>query len=172
MNKIKDCHIIVCGPAVGKTYLATHDKRFVDLDGEKAKYKYGLENISSLENEKNKLNRGPVVNDDSSEYIIKLINKELKNNKYLLLSYHEKILKYVVDNKIPYCLVYPAKDLSYEYAKRMKKRGNSDLFIHSMTDIDIWNQFYAKDNNDNNARYKIELKSGQYLSDIINLFVD
>lgn len=33
MDKIKDCHIIVCGPAVGKTYLAQHDNRFVDLDG-------------------------------------------------------------------------------------------------------------------------------------------
>lgn len=49
MDIIKDCHVIVCGPAIGKTYLGEHDNRFVDLDDEKAKYKYGLFNATKEE---------------------------------------------------------------------------------------------------------------------------
>ena len=43
MEKYK-CNIIVCGPAIGKTYLAEHDSRFVDIDGMKADYKYDTRN--------------------------------------------------------------------------------------------------------------------------------
>ena len=46
--------MIVCGPAVGKTYLAERDKRFIDLDGMKAEYKYGLYSLSNEEKEKGK----------------------------------------------------------------------------------------------------------------------
>ena len=53
LEKIK-CNIIVCGPAVGKTYLAMHDKRFVDVDGLKNDYKYDLYDMSLLDKEKNK----------------------------------------------------------------------------------------------------------------------
>ena len=85
------------------------------------------------------------------EYVI-WIEKELKNDKILLLSYHEGILNYIIENKIPYCLVYPAKDLSFEYAKRMIDRGNNYNFVHQMTDIDKWDFFYEKDINDKNAK--------------------
>ena len=172
MISVKDCHIIVCGSAVGKTYLANHDDRFIDLDGEKARYKYCLKNISDIENERNKLNRGPIINHDSDKYIINLINKKENANKILLLSYQEKILNYIINNNIPYCLVYPAKELSHEYAQRMKDRGNTDEFVHNMTDIDIWNEFYKQNSTNPYATYKIELKKGQYLSDIIDIFED
>ena len=66
MKKINDCHVIVCGPAVGKTYLAKMDSRFIDLDGEKAIYKYGLNNATDIELEKAKLliitqQNGPLI---------------------------------------------------------------------------------------------------------------
>ena len=51
MNKI--CSVVLCGPAVGKTYLSKTDSRFIDLDGMKAKYKYGI--IDEIDFEKNKL---------------------------------------------------------------------------------------------------------------------
>lgn len=61
---MKNIRVIVCGPAVGKTYLASTDSRFVDLDDERAKYKYGLFNASNEELERGKLNRNGVVNTD------------------------------------------------------------------------------------------------------------
>ena len=100
--------VIVSGPAIGKTYLAKINKRFIDLDGEKAIYKYGLEGKSDYELESTKLNRGKVVNNDSKEYIFKRLNEELKtvekeiarasgklsNNGFL-----EKAPKALVDNE-------------------------------------------------------------------------
>ena len=64
------CNVIVCGPAIGKTYLATHDKRFIDIDEMKADYKYGLYNLTREEKERGKLDRGKIINDDSSKYAI------------------------------------------------------------------------------------------------------
>lgn len=46
-----DCNVIVCGPAIGKTYLASIDNRFVDIDGMKADYKYGITNLPLPEKE-------------------------------------------------------------------------------------------------------------------------
>ena len=48
MNK-KLYDIIVCGPAVGKTYLSKNDSRFIDLDLMKAKYKYDIKNEDEFE---------------------------------------------------------------------------------------------------------------------------
>ena len=58
------CNVIVCGAAVGKTYLAEHDRRFIDLDDMKANYKYGLQNATREEREKGKLNRETIINKD------------------------------------------------------------------------------------------------------------
>ena len=166
------CNVIVCGPAIGKTYLAEHDDRFIDLDEIKASYKYGLSNATRKEKEHGKLNRGKAIKSDSTEYAIKILEKELENNHIVLISNgNKKLLKYVIDNKIDYCLVYAGIDLFDEYAKRMKNRGNSDIFINKMTKQDIWEQFYIENKNDLRPKYKIELGRGQYLSDIKNKFI-
>lgn len=170
MNKIK-CNLIVCGPAVGKTYLAERDNRFIDLDEMKAVYKYGLENVSRYDRENGKYNRGKVVNNDSYEYIIKVIDEIILDNKIGLLSFNDKILKYIYDKKIPYCLVYASKDSRLEYVDRMKKRGNKIDFIEAMASSNMWEKFYYKNVSDNNATYKIELEKGMYLSDIKDMFI-
>ena len=169
MEKL-NCNIIVCGPAVGKTYLAEKDNRFIDLDEAKAIYKYGLENLTREEKESGKLNRGTVVRHDSTNFAINKLLEAIENNKVVLLSYNEKILKYIIDNKIEYCLVYASQDSSEEYKERMAKRGNNSNFIEEMTNEDKWQQFYVSNKNDSNATYKIELKKGQYLSDIKDVF--
>jgi len=170
MKKIK-CNIIVCGPAIGKTYLAEKDSKFVDIDGMKADYKYNLYNLTLEEKEKGKLNRGEVVNSDSSKYAIELLKKTISENRIALLSYHKKIIDFIVENKYEYCLVYANKSLLYEYADRMKKRGNNSIFIEKMTNKKTWDEFYEKNINDKTPTYKIELMLGQYLSDIKDMFL-
>jgi hypothetical protein len=170
MSKI-DCKVIVCGPAIGKTYLAEHDKRFIDLDQLKSNYKYGLDFSTLEDKEKDKGNRGDIVKHDSTKYAINTLINELKNNKIITLSYSKGILEYLIDNKIKYCLVYPGKDLYKEYSMRMKKRGNSKKFIEEMTNKKEWEQFYISNVSDLSAAYKIELKKGQYLSDIRDMFL-
>lgn len=170
MEKIK-CNIIVCGPAIGKTYLAEQDSRFVDIDGMKADYKYNLYNFTKEEKEKGKLNRGEIVNHDSSKYAIELLKKTISEDRIALLSYNAKIIEFIIENKYEYCLVFADKDLFKEYAERMKIRGNNSIFIEKMTNQKSWNEFYEENINDKNSTYKIKLNSGQYLSDIKGLFV-
>ena len=95
MSKI-NCNLIVAGPATGKTYLALNDKRFVDLDGERAAYKYGFSSISELEVERSKGERGEVVNRDSLQYITRMIDEVIRDKRIGLLSYHEDILEYSI----------------------------------------------------------------------------
>lgn len=170
MDKIK-CNIIVCGPAIGKTYLAENDNRFIDIDGMKADYKYNLYHLSKKEKEKGKLNRGKAINEDSLEYAIELLQQTIKQNKIALLSYNKEIINFILENKYDYCLVYADKDSAFEYAKRMKIRGNNSIFIEQMTNKKSWDEFYKKNVEDKNPTYKIELKKGEYLSDIKNIFI-
>lgn len=166
-------NVIVCGPAVGKTYLAEHDKRFIDLDDMKATYKYGLDNLSRREKENGKLNRNGIVNKDSTQYAIKILEKEIANNHIVLISSDSKnLLKYIIDKKINYCLVYANINSKEEYIERMKKRGNNDIFIKKLTETEIWKKSYKKNKTDSNSKYKIELKQGQYLSDFKDYFID
>ena len=165
------CNVIVCGPAVGKTYLAECDSKFIDLDDMKANYKYGLQNSTKEERERGKLNRGKVVNEDSTRYAIEILKKEIDRNHIVMISVgSKKLCKYLIDNKIDYCVVYPAIDLVDEYIGRMRKRGNSETFIKKLTNSIKWEQDYYNCKNDLNAKYKIELKKGQYLSDIKEKF--
>ena len=169
--EIYDCKIIICGPAIGKTYLAEHDDRFIDLDEIKANYKYGLYNATREEMEKGKLNRVKVVNEDSTKYAIGILEKELKNNKIILISSgNNGVVKYILDNKIKYCLVYAGLELLDEYKKRMIQRGNNSIFVDKIANEQKWEEDYIKSVNDVNATYKIELKKGQYLSDIKDRF--
>ena len=161
-------NVIVCGPAIGKTYLKEHDDRFIDLDEIKSDYKYGYENKSRLEKEQGKLNRGKVINEDSTEYVINILEEEIKNNKIILLAHNKKVVDYVIKNNIDYCLVYASLDSADEYAERMKSRGNSDIFIEKMTNKDYWKDFYELAKNNKTAKYKLELKRGEYLSDVID----
>lgn len=161
------CRVIVCGPAIGKTYLAEHDDRFIDLDEIKSDYKYGLENATREEKERGKLNRGEIVRKDSTEYAIKILQKELKGNHFILISDgNERLFKYIKENNIEYCLVYAGIELVDEYIERMKRRGNSSSFIEKITNEEKWKQTYLNYRNDEKAKCKIELKKGQYLEDI------
>lgn len=170
MKKIK-CNIIVCGPAIGKTYLAEQDSRFIDIDGMKADYKYNLYNTPLREKEESKLDRGEIVNYDSSKYAIKLLEKTIVENKIALLSYNNKIIDYIIENNYEYCLVFADKNLLEEYKERMINRGNNSKFIEQMTNPNNWNEFYEKNINDTKPTYKIKLQSKQYLTDIKDLFI-
>jgi len=168
---MKDCKVIVSGPAIGKTYLAKINSKFIDLDGEKAIYKYGLYGKSDYELESTKLSRGEVVNTDSKQYVYKRLSEELNNGNIVMLSYNQKdIINYLIENKIPYCLVYADITLCDEYIERMKMRGNPQKFIELKQKE--WIKFYQENDNDTNATYKIKLKNGEYLSDYASYFLD
>ena len=116
------------------------------------------------------LNRGKVIHQDSLEYALNILKKEIQNDKIVLLSFNKELLAYLWDNNIDYFLVYPNINSREEYINRMKKRGNNEKFIESMTNVKDWNLFYSRNKNDTKPTYKIQLDEGQYLSDIKNKF--
>lgn len=166
-----NCNIIVCGPGIGKTYLASIDDRFVDIDGRKSAYKYGLENLSIEEREHDKLKRWKALREDSKEYAIKLLEETVKSNRIALISFHEYLINYAIEKEYDYCLVYAGLDLAEEYAKRMRLRGNSEEFVNEMTSKKNWERFYKENSTDSKPKYRIELKKGKYLSDIKDYFI-
>ena len=161
-------NVVVAGPGVGKTYLSKNDSRFIDLDEMKAKYKYNITNDEDFE--KNKLNRGKIIHEDSLEYSLDILKKEIIKEKIVLLSYNKQILEFVIKNNIKYCLVYPSLNSREEYANRMRLRGNNEKFVEAMTNEKNWKKFYMENSNDIKPAFKIELKKGQYLSDTKDKF--
>lgn len=161
---IKDIRVFVCVPGVGKTWLARHDDRFVDMDMLKAKYKYAQDDASDYEIEVLKGNRGQAVRKDANEYIERITKEYLSGtDKILLFAPNPQMVEMIYKNNIPYCLVYHSKDCIPEIAERMRARGNQENFIEAMT-LPI-NEFYAASVNDKRPAFKIELFSGEFLSD-------
>ncbi|KAG4091888.1 hypothetical protein H8356DRAFT_1705671 [Neocallimastix lanati (nom. inval.)] len=134
----------------------------------KAKYKYNITDDKDFE--KNKLNRGKIIHENSLEYSLNILKKEIMTEKILLLSYNKQLINYIINNNIEYCLVYPNLNSRNEYINRMKKRGNSEKFVEEMTNEKAWNSFYFENENDTKPTFKIKLKEGQYLSDIKEVF--
>lgn len=162
----------MAGPATGKTFLSEQDHHFVDIDGERAKYKYNLYSKTPEELEKGKSNRGEAIHKDSKEYAIQLLEETIQSGRIALVSYQEEIVEYLNTHHIDYCLVYAERSAREEYRERMIHRGNPEEFVRQMTEEDAWNQFFEKDKKDNRPKYKIILKKNQYLSDIKNDFLE
>lgn len=59
-----------------------------------------------------------------------------------------------------------------EYEKRMRERKNNKKFIDKMINNQAWKESYIKNKNDERPTYKVELGSGEYLSDIKERFFE
>lgn len=163
--KLEECRVFVCVPAVGKSYLAENDDRFVDMDMMKARYKYAQENFSAKEIEFAKGNRGKAVRGNSIEYIKNQTAKLLKEtDKILLFAPNPDVVAKLCEMGVEYCLVFHSKDCLDEIEQRMRDRGNQENFIRAM--IDPIDEFYAASISDTRPALKIELHRGEYLSDV------
>lgn len=167
----KDIRIFVCVPAVGKSYLEMNDSHFIDMDRLKGMYKYGYpEDMTYKEFEATKSNREPVVHSDTTEYIRRRTHEEIKNGKYFLFAPNPAIVDMINEEKLPYCMVYASLDSIEFLAKRMKERGNIEKFISEMTKVAY--EKYKFHKNDPRPTFKIELRKGEYLSDVIYDFLE
>lgn len=83
---------------------------------------------------------------------------------YVFLSTHDVVIEELKKRGEKFYIVYPNKYLRQEYLERFKKRGSSTEYI--MRFRDRWDLFIDKlDSLDH--EWKINLRSGQYLSDVI-----
>jgi hypothetical protein len=84
----------------------------------------------------------------------------------ILVSSHKEVRDALVDNGIEFTLVYPNKDIKDEYIQRYIDRENEEKFVELLKKN--WN-IWIPELEQQNGCEKIELSSGQYLSDVVNL---
>lgn len=164
---LENIRVFVCVPGVGKTYLSKLDDRFVDLDSIKAMYKYGYdENITDFDFEGFKGNRGEAVRGNTTQYMEQQMLHYLnETDKILLFAPNPQMVEMIVNNHVPYCLVYHSKECVEEVRERMRNRGNKENFINAM--LNPIDSFYEASVTDTRPAYKIELFNNEFLADKI-----
>jgi hypothetical protein len=84
----------------------------------------------------------------------------------ILVSSHKEVRDALVDNAIEFTLVYPNKDIKDEYIQRYVDRGNEEKFVNLLKNN--WSNWIPELEQQSGCK-KIELNSGQYLSDVLNI---
>lgn len=83
----------------------------------------------------------------------------------LVIPTDRSILRRLEQDTLPYTVVYPSRSLKEEYCQRYLARGNTDSFLDVF--IGGWDM-WMESIRDNNGSH-IELQSGEFLSDVIQL---
>ena len=94
--------------------------------------------------------------------------EHIKNNMgkvdVILISSHEEVREALVENELPFTLVYPDKDLKGDYIARYKDRGSPEGFINIISNN--WYNWLGE-LKDQRGCEKIILKQGEYISDVL-----
>ena len=139
--------IISAFPGVGKSYFYQNtNMKVLDSDSSKYSWKNGLRNP-----------------DFPNNYMIHI--KENLSVDIILVSSHEVVRNALINEGLEYTLVFPQKELKEEYINRFKKRGSPESFIDLLSKN--WNNWISE-LEEQQGCYKIKLKQGQYLSDILS----
>ena len=149
---------IYASTATGKSTVSKKYYNIIDM--ESTKYKYLN---SDIENETLKSTKREINPNWPSNYF-EALDKVKDKYDYILIS-DEICNDYLWENNYEYWQIYPSKELKNEYLERCKNRGNNKNFIYWYSKL--WDEWYFKCKNDNHAKKHIELKSNQFLEDII-----
>lgn len=161
---------VICGwPGIGRGYLIENgldDFTFLNLSSEHLswlKNKRGeyVDLSGKLVSEEDKV-ANPNLQIDYVAYIV----ESLKSNDFLFASTDENIKRTLFDIEIPFCIVYPERELKEEYLERYKIRNSAEDESLIPTLEFQWNNFIDVIENDQRASLKIKLKTGEYLGSI------
>lgn len=140
---MKDTKVYSCFPGTGKTHFFKNSPLEV-LDSDSSKF-------------------------DKSDFPLNYV-EHIKENigkvDIMLVSSHKEVRQAMQILDIPYELVYPHKLLKAEYKNRYVERGSPNGFLVTMGLL--WDDFIKTCWEDEGAANHYVLRSGQYLSDIIN----
>ena len=113
-----------------------------------------------------------VLDSDSSKFdkehfpknYIEHIKSNLGKVDIIMVSSHKEVRDALVENEIPFTLVYPSPDIKDEYIQRYIDRGNTGSFVELLNNNwELWlNELEEQVGCD-----KIRLEENQYLSDVI-----
>lgn len=100
---------------------------------------------------------------------IRAIRENQKRHDFVFVSSHREVREAIAKELGEFYLVYPEYGCKSEYLDRYKRRGSPQSFIKLIDES--WGGFIDDCRSDNNAEH-IELKSGQYLGDVIEHIED
>ena len=157
--------IFLCICATGKTTLASLDLRFVDIDGEEAKYKFDYDEQMTYAQMSKLQGHGKVVKENSEEYIHNKILEYIKSGKIILSATHKHILKFLEEQNLPFVIIQYSPDEVDYFKERMRNRGNTEDFIEAM--LGHRAEAYVRHQNNKNASLVLDIHHGEYLSDLM-----
>lgn len=154
-----DTRIISAFPGCGKTtFFNKMKEKYNDdvcIDSDSSKFSWVVE-----DGEKKR-------NPDFPSNYIEHIKENMGKYKYIFVSTHENVRDALIDNNLPFYIVYPNISMKEEYLKRYRNRGNDDNFIKLLEDN--WETWINNIINfDNKLCTKLELSFDKpYLSDVL-----
>ena len=144
--------------ATGKSSVAKKYSNVIDMESTLYKYLGNFKENESLKSTDREINK------QWPENYFKALKEAKDKYDYILIS-DEICDKFLKDNNFEYWWVYPQRDLKEEYMNRCKERGNNAEFIYWYSKL--WEEWISKCENDKLASKHIELKSNQYLEDVL-----
>ena len=151
--------MIIAGfSGVGKTTFAKTHQNVIDLHIMPYKYTNLNEVNNNYNDESIKAAPELILNPDwRYDYYDKLIS--------LYKSEPNQIMNWLAYEEITFTLVFPSYDLKEEYRNKYLERGNTEAFIDIfINDWDYWIGMFKLQK----GCKKIELKTNEYLSDVIS----
>ena len=104
-------------------------------------------------------------NDGWEKVYCDIVEAIAKEYDYVFISTHKLVVDEMLRRGIKFYLVYPMRYCLDEYLRRFIERGNSDEYIKKF--IKNWDAFITELDNVK-TDYRVNLRSGQYLSDVID----
>lgn len=128
----------------------------------------GKSHLFRNKGEKNILDSDSSTFDKSNfpQNYIEHIKSNIGSADMILVSSHKEVRDSLVNEKIEFTLIYPSRDIKDEYIQRYIDRGNNENFVNLLqNNWDNW----MNELDEQTGCEKIELKTGQYLSDVVNI---
>lgn len=160
--------MIIAGfSGVGKTTFANTHQNVIDLHVMPYKYTNLNEVNKNYNDESIKAAPELILNPDwRYNYYDKLISLyKSEPNKIIVIPTDIQIMNWLECDEIPFTLVFPSYDLKEEYRNRYLERGNTEAFIDIF--INNWDYWIGMFKLQKGCK-KIELKTNEYLSDVIS----
>lgn len=146
--------------ASGKTTLGKKYKNCLDLQS--SPYHYILtDNQQKVEHEKRKGQKLD-TNPDWPQNYFNAIDKAIQEYDFVLINHAG--IEHCKNKNYKYMRVFPSPNQKEIYTQRMKKRGNSQMFINHITEI--FEKQIEESKQDKQA-IKVELQNDEYLEDCL-----
>ncbi len=144
--------------ATGKSTVSKKYSNIIDM--ESTLYKY-----INIDAEDETLKSTPrEINKDWPNNYFNALNEVKDKYDYILIS-DDICNNFLIENNYEYWWIYPNRELKEEYIKRCKDRGNNEEFIYWYSKL--WEEWIDACINDKHASKHIELKSNQFIEDVL-----